>query len=431
MSSQGDRSPTNAEVVAAVEVAPRRRVGERLAEPLTRDELALEAEAGIAYIDHLIEIGAVKPRDDGRFERGDVIRARVIAAFEAEGFSLDQMATAIREGAIAIDVVPLFYPDPSLRSGRTFGQLATDLGERGRLVGPVLQAMGLSGPRPDAPTREIEERLLRTLIEGWASVDDEYTLRAARIFGDAARRAADGWVNLFTEAITRPVETTYTAMEDVVPRLLHPAAMLSPLSAELLGWLLERHLERAMNDVNIDRIEARLQQRGLIPARPEHPPAVAFVDVSEYTRLTYEQGDEHGALTAVRLAELADRIVRRHAGRVAKLLGDGVLLLFDSPCTAVQAVGELMAAMVEANLPPAHAGVHAGPIVERDGDIYGTTVNLASRIAEYARPGVLLVSDPVVQACPQLRDSFEPLAEFVPKGLDDAIWLCKWVGSPS
>jgi class 3 adenylate cyclase len=83
--------------------------------------------------------------------------------------------------------------------------------------------------------------------------------------------------------------------------------------------------------------------------------------------------------------------------------------------------------MVEAGLPPAHAGVHAGPIVERDGDVYGTTVNVASRIAAHARPGVLLVSQAVVRECPDLSASVEPLGDVTLKGLDEPISLCRWV----
>ena len=397
------------------------------AQRLDLEQLALEAETTPERIGRLVEIGAIRPAQDGSFTRGDVIRSRVVAAFEDEGFSLDQMATAIREREVDLQTLQHFYPDPSPRTGRTYAEFMQELGPRGALVAPALSAMGLLAPSADAPTRVLEETFLRTLIEGWAGVDEEYTLRAARIFGDAARRAAEGWVALFAEAISRPIEAQYASIDEVVPRLLAPAAGLSSLGPKLLAWLLDRHLERSMNDLNIGRIEARLERRGLKPSQPAHPPAVAFVDVSDYTRLTAEGGDELGALTAVRLGELAETVARRRGGRVVKLLGDGVLLVFDSPCAGVEAVAELMGAMVEAGLPPAHAGVHAGPLVERDGDVYGTTVNVASRIAARAQPGTLLVSDPVVRECPELAARVERLAEVTLKGLDEPIWLCRWV----
>lgn len=390
------------------------------------DALASEAETTTERITRLVQIGAIQPAADGTFDRGDVVRARVVSAFEAEGFSLDQMEIAIRERAIALHSVHLFYPNPSPRTGRTFGQLVEDLGPRGALIGPILAAMGLTAPPPDAPTRGNEEELLRALVAGWSTVDEEYTLRAARIFGDTARRASEAWVSLFAEAISGPVESTYTTLEEVVPRLLEPAAILSPLSPKLLAWLLERHLERTMNDLNIGRIERRLEQRGLIPERPAHPPAVAFVDVSGYTRLTVDRGDDFGARTSVRLAELAELVVRRHGGRVIKLLGDGVLLLFDGPCVAIDAVVDLTRSMVKAGLPAAHAGIHTGPVVERDGDVFGTTVNVASRIANHAPAGTILVSEPVALGCPDRTDRFEPLGDVRIAGLEDPMMLCRW-----
>jgi adenylate cyclase len=393
---------------------------------LSLEELALESETTPERIRQLIEIGAFAPEADGTFSRGDVIRARVVSAFEAEGFSLDQMAIAIRERAIALHSLHLFYPDPSPRTGRTYGEFMESLGPRGEILGSILGAMGLSAPAPDAPVRGAEEALLGALIEGWSTVDEEYTLRAARIFGDSARRAAEAWVSLFAEAISIPVESTYTTLEEIVPRLLKPAAILSPLSPKLLSWLLERHLERTMNDLNIGRIERRLEQRGLIPTKPDHPPAVAFVDVSGYTRLTVDRGDEYGARTSIRLGELADSIVRRRGGRVVKLLGDGVLLLFDAPCVAIEAVVDLTRSMVTAGLPAAHAGIHAGPVVERDGDVFGTTVNVASRIANHAPAGTILVSQPVILGCPDLEGRFEPLGDVQINGLVDPMMLCRY-----
>jgi adenylate cyclase len=395
-------------------------------ERLDAATLASEAETTPERITRLEDIGAIAPAADGTFDRGDVIRARVVSAFEAEGFSLEQMEIALRERAIDLRSTPLFYPELSPRTGRTYGEFVETLGERGRLVGGILGAMGLSAPAPEAPTRGAEETLLQTLIEGWATVDEEYTLRAARIFGDAARRAAEAWVALFAEAISEPVEATYNTLEEVVPRLLRPAAILSPLGPKLLAWLLERHLERTMTDLNIWRIERRLEQRGLIPTRQEHPPAVAFVDVSGYTRLTVDRGDEYGARTSVRLGELADAVVRQRGGRVVKLLGDGVLMLFDSPCVAVDAVVDLTRAMVKAGLPAAHSGIHAGPVVERDGDVFGSTVNIASRIANHAPAGTILVSQPVVLGCPEREERFEPLGEVAINGLVDPMLLCRW-----
>ena len=70
-----------------------------------------------------------------------------------------------------------------------------------------------------------------------------------------------------------------------------------------------------------------------------------------------------------------------------KWLGDGVMVYFREPAGAVLAALEMVEQLPEAGLPPAHVGVAAGPVVVQGGDYSGRTVNLAARIAAYARAG--------------------------------------------
>ena len=58
----------------------------------------------------------------------------------------------------------------------------------------------------------------------------------------------------------------------------------------------------------------------------------------------------------------------------------------------------MVAGVADAGLPPAHVGLHAGPVIFQEGDYYGQTVNLASRIADYAQAGEVIVSQEVVDA---------------------------------
>jgi adenylate cyclase len=81
-----------------------------------------------------------------------------------------------------------------------------------------------------------------------------------------------------------------------------------------------------------------------------------------------------------------------------KWLGDGVMFYFRAPAAAVLAALEMVEVVGRQGLPPAHVGIDAGPVVFQDGDYFGRTVNLAARIAEYARPGEVLVTQVVVDA---------------------------------
>ena len=81
-----------------------------------------------------------------------------------------------------------------------------------------------------------------------------------------------------------------------------------------------------------------------------------------------------------------------------KWLGDGVMFYFRDPGPGVVAALAMVRGIAEAGLPPAHVGLHSGPVVFQEGDYFGQTVNVASRIADYARQGEVLVSRAVVDA---------------------------------
>ena len=162
-----------------------------------------------------------------------------------------------------------------------------------------------------------------------------------------------------------------------------------------------------------------------VACRPHavRPPAVAFVDLTGFTTLTERRGDEAAAKTAAGLLELAEAAGRREGGRVVKELGDGVLLRFPDAERALRAVRELVGSTTDAGLPAAHAGIAAGPVVVRDGDVFGRTVNLASRIADLAGPGEVIVEEGVVVALPRGTAAFEPIGRVQLKGIADPVAL--------
>ena len=78
----------------------------------------------------------------------------------------------------------------------------------------------------------------------------------------------------------------------------------------------------------------------------------------------------------------------------------------------------------EAGLPPAHVGLHAGPVLYQEGDYFGRTVNAAARIADYARQGEVLVSQAVVDAAPDLAGiRFAEIGPVELKGLSGPLRL--------
>ena len=142
-----------------------------------------------------------------------------------------------------------------------------------------------------------------------------------------------------------------------------------------------------------------------------------------------EHGDEVAADVAGRLQTLADDAVRATGGRVVKLLGDGVLLRFNAAADAIRSVLRLVAEVEAAGLPRAHAGIAAGFVVIRDGDVYGQTVNLAARIAGQAGPGQVVVDEGAVIALPAGTAMFAPLGRVALKGIPGEVGL--WLATPA
>ena len=84
---------------------------------------------------------------------------------------------------------------------------------------------------------------------------------------------------------------------------------------------------------------------------------------------------------------------------------------------------EMVDGVTSAGLPPAHVGLHAGPVLFQEGDYFGQTVNLASRIAEYARPGEVLVTQAIVDASAALGATFTEIGPVELKGISGVIRL--------
>jgi adenylate cyclase len=140
------------------------------------------------------------------------------------------------------------------------------------------------------------------------------------------------------------------------------------------------------------------------------------MDLSGYTRLTEDAGDAAAVHLASSLAELVGETSIRHGGRAVKLLGDGVMFHFPDPSNAVRCGLHLVDRAEGLGLPPARVGVNAGPVVFRDGDFFGGTVNVAARILDYARPREVLATAAALAA--QADDiRFESLGEVGLKGV--------------
>ena len=383
--------------------------------------------AGVSHVDldRLVELQLVTPDSNDRFTAGDVRKIGLVDSLVAGGIPLDGMATAHRSGDMSLD----FLDDPSYDHFSalgevTFAELSAQTGIPVDLLLVIREAIGSSVAQPTDLVREIELGIV-PMIEAQLATGypQDAVERGLRTMGDSIRRTAVSEADAFaifvmTPAVNRPGATG----ADISRAAVVATQRIRPtLDGALLAIYHAQQAHAWTTNIMLG-FEQSLRYAGLV-ARPARPPAMCFLDVTGYTRLTAERGDVAAGELAEQLRLMVQRTSVQHGGLQVKWLGDGVMLHFRDPGLGVLAALEMADAMAPAGLPPAHVGLHAGPVLLQDGDYYGATVNLASRIAEYARPGEVLVSHAVVEETSDVPVSFAEVGTVELKGVSEPVRL--------
>lgn len=123
-----------------------------------------------------------------------------------------------------------------------------------------------------------------------------------------------------------------------------------------------------------------------------------FADLAGFTALTETHGDDDATSVVVRFYDLARDSLNGNV-RLVKTIGDAVMIVADEAPEAVSTALRLVAAMRdEPGFPAVRAGLHSGSAVERSGDYFGATVNLAARVTSYARSDQILCTEAVAES---------------------------------
>jgi class 3 adenylate cyclase/DNA-binding transcriptional MerR regulator len=388
----------------------------------SRQEAAERAGVSVEELGRLVELGILQPANGDRFTRADVRKADLVESLVSGGLPLEGIAAVVRSGALPLDFInsPAYARFSDL-SDVTFGQLSERTGAPLELLMAIRESTGGTPPSPDDRLRENELDMVPFVEvvsrEGFGPAGIE---RILRVSGDSLRRMAETEAEWWrTEVILPSIAAGKTGAElsnvELTERL---APTIDP--ALVAGYHAQQ--ARAWTASLIEGFEILMAQAGF-QRRVEHPPAMCFLDISGYTRLTDERGDEAAAALAAELGRMVQRSSVQHGGKAVKWLGDGVMFWFRDPGLGVVAALDMAEGVVGAGLPPAHVGLHAGPVVMQGGDYYGQTVNVASRIAEYARPGEVLVSQAVVEASEEPGVTYTDIGQVELKGVGGPIHL--------
>jgi adenylate cyclase len=389
------------------------------AEALGPAELAELAEVTEAEIGRMVDLGVLVPRDGpAPFRATDMQKVRLARACERAGLPMDAIAALIRAGRLSfafMEAAPYHrFASPSTRTLRQVGQ---DTGIPLETLRETLESMGFTWTSADDPIREDELEVLPLIQLATSSglLDPVWLGRVGRAYAEGMRLAAKVENEAYVARFEEPVLESGLGQRQAMERASEIAGAYIPLTDRALMAIYRRQQELIWTEHQVENIEAALEEAGAIP-RPERMPAMCFLDLVGYTRLTEEHGDQAAAELAATLAVLVERLARGQGGTPVKWLGDGVMLHFRDPPGAVAAALAMVRRVPEAGLPQAHVGVAAGPVVVQGGDYFGRTVNLASRVAANARAGQVLVTAAVANTPAPDGVSYRDLGELQLKG---------------
>jgi class 3 adenylate cyclase len=138
--------------------------------------------------------------------------------------------------------------------------------------------------------------------------------------------------------------------------------------------------------------------------------AVLFSDLGGSTRLYDERGDEEARRITRACIDRMIEHVEKNGGRVVKTIGDEVMATFADPESALLAADTIANDLdPETSLLGCHIGLHYGPVIEEQGDVFGDTVNVAARLVALAVTGEVLTSGSVHDAVPPVwRERLRP-----------------------
>ena len=230
------------------------------------------------------------------------------------------------------------------------------------------------------------------------SVDEALALAMTRAVARSADRLAVWQAQLVAEAVETEMSLARSADADagagtetrVVPSFetatetAHRMAELADRFEPLLVYAWRRHLSAAISRMLAD---ADPESYGLVKMR-----SVGFADLVNFTSLVRKMSERDLARLVHRFERLSSDVITAHGGRLIKTVGDEVLFTTVQAAPAAAIALDLIETISQDDvLPEVRCGMARGPIVSSLGDVFGTTVNRASRLTAVAQAGTVLV----------------------------------------
>jgi adenylate cyclase len=348
---------------------------------------------------------------DGEWTPAAVAHARIVARLRERGYSLAELREAARSGRLAYGYMEDLFPAPART--RTLREAARETGLEPELIERIWATAGFPTGSLDQ-LGDADVQLLHNMAAVLdAGLPHEAFLQLVRVYGQALAQIADAEVRLFHLYVHEPLMREGTGGLEIAEAMEGLAAELLPLASPIMDRVHQRALQHFLGQDIVGHLE--LEAGGADLGRL--PVAIAFADLAGYTRLTEEAGEEEALGTVERFVDGVQETLPDDA-RVIKTIGDEVMVVaVDAGRLVDWAVG--FQARHAGERPAPRIGIHSGDALYRDGDYYGSAVNLAARVGARAAGGEVLVTRPVVDAADG-HLAFEPIGTVKLKGFREA-----------
>jgi adenylate cyclase len=302
------------------------------------------------------------------------------------GIDQREIDRAQKDGTLGLLAISYFIFPGEPKYTQTEIEQLTDLGADARRY---WRALGFSDPPPDEPMfTDVDVDMLKVVkqLVAMGLVEEDVTLQMARVIGSSMARVAAAQIDAVEARLTnereRPVATGGGEAEPALAR----AAMLQTTLPQVLEYAWRRHMQAAARS-HMVRDEG---------AGTGHSSCVGFADLVGFTALSQQIDDHELASIIDHFEKTAYDVVGELGGRVVKMIGDEVMYEVAEPRAAVE-IGLRLADTYQDDeeLSGIRVGISCGPVLTLTGDLFGPTVNLASRIVSVAYEGSVVVSGEV------------------------------------
>jgi adenylate cyclase len=346
---------------------------------------------------------------DGAGPAGATVGA-IRALLRDQGTSDGDLDRAEADGTLALLAVERLLVPETARYDLT--AVTQQTGMTAEQVQHLWRSLGFPVPRPgevaftDSDV-EILAEVGQLVADDVASAD--LLVQMSRVIGSSVARIASAQVDVISAGTAGPARAEPLGDD----RIVGSAAALLPIVPRVLASTWRRHLQTAV-------------RRRMTLAGTPQAGVVGFADLVGFTALSQQVSDEELAAIVEQFEDLAFDVITAGGGRVVKMIGDEVMFTVDT----AQAAAEIALALAEGTrradeLSDLRVGLAQGPLLERESDLYGPVVNLASRVTAIAFPGTIVVSESVFDRLSGRRDYV--LRSMRPRYLKDIGRVPLWV----